>query len=74
VLVLDLQCVQAAPEHQPGDYGPWLSRDTAPARLGQLLAPCLDAILSTHPVSKAVGNVRNEGAQLIAPEPVPQPR
>jgi len=25
-------------------------------------------------VSKAVGNVRNEGAQLIAPEPVPQPR
>ena len=25
-------------------------------------------------MSKAVGNVRNEGAQLIAPEPVPQPR
>jgi hypothetical protein len=31
-------------------------------------------MLSMHPVSKAVGNVRNEGAQLIAPEPVPQPR
>ena len=59
---------------QPGDYGPWLNRDTAPERLVQLLAPGPDAMLSMHPVSKAVGNVRNEGAQLIAPEPVPQPR
>lgn len=59
---------------QPADYGPWLSRDSAPERLGQLLSPCPDAMLSMHPVSKAVGNVRNEGAQLIAPEPVPQPR
>ena len=59
---------------QPADYGPWLSRDSAPKRLGQLLSPCPDAMLSMHPVSKAVGNVRNEGAQLIAPEPVPQPR
>ena len=59
---------------QPGDYGPWLNRDTAPERLVHLLAPGPDAMLSMHPVSKAVGNVRNEGAQLIAPEPVPQPR
>ena len=40
---------------QPGDYVPWLSHDTAPERLGQLHAPCPDAILSIHPVSKAVG-------------------
>ena len=59
---------------QPWDYGPWLNRDTPPERLVQLLAPGPDAMLSMHPVSKAVGNVRNEGAQLIAPEPVPQPR
>jgi len=59
---------------QPADYGPWLSRDTAPERLGQLLAPCPDGMLSMHPVSKAVGNVRNEGARLIAPESDPQPR
>ena len=59
---------------QPADYGPWLSRDSAPKRLGQLLSPCPDAMRSMHPVSKAVGNVRNEGAQLIAPEPVRQPR
>lgn len=59
---------------QPAEYGPWLSRDTAPERLGQLLAPCPDGMLSMHPVSKAVGNVRNEGARLIAPESDPQPR
>lgn len=59
---------------QPADYGPWLSRDTASERLGQLLAPCPDGMLSMHPVSKAVGNVRNEGARLIAPESGPQPR
>ena len=59
---------------QPADYGPWLSRNTAPERLGQLLAPCPGGMLSMHPVSKAVGNVRNEGARLIAPESDPQPR
>jgi len=58
---------------QPADYGPWLSRDTAPERLGQLLAPCPDGMLSMHPVSKAVGNVRNEGARLIEPESIPPP-
>lgn len=58
---------------QPADYGPWLSRDTAPERLGQLLALCPDGMLSMHPVSKAVGNVRNEGARLIEPESIPPP-
>ena len=59
---------------QPEDYGLWLSRDTAPERLGQLLAPCPDAMLRMHPVSKAVGNVRNEGAQLIEASSSAQPR
>ena len=66
--------MQPLHERMPVIYVPWLSHDTAPERLGQLPAPCPDAILSIHPVSKAVGNVRNESAQLIVPEPVPQPR
>jgi len=57
---------------QPGDDDLWLSRDTAPERLGQLLAPCPDVLLRMHPVSKAVGNVRNEGPQLIEASSDPQ--
>jgi len=29
--------------------------------------PCPEAALAVHPVGKAVGNVRNEGANLIQP-------
>ena len=30
-----------------------------------LLRPCPDAMLAFHPVAKAVGNVRNDGPELI---------
>jgi putative SOS response-associated peptidase YedK len=57
---------------QPGDDNLWLSRDTTPERFGQLIAPCPDAMLCMHPVSKAVGNARNEGPQLIDASSDPQ--
>lgn len=57
---------------QPGDDNLWLRRDTTPERFGQLIAPCPDAMLRMHPVSKAVGNVRNEGPQLIDASSDPQ--
>jgi putative SOS response-associated peptidase YedK len=31
-----------------------------------LLGPCPDARLAFHPVTRAVGNMRNEGPELIA--------
>ena len=37
-----------------------------PDALSDLLGPCPDARLALHPVTRAVGNVRNEGAELIA--------
>jgi putative SOS response-associated peptidase YedK len=44
----------------------WLDRTTDPARLSELLIPCPEERLGMHPVSRAVGNVCNEGPELIA--------
>lgn len=53
------------------DVGAWLDRDTDQEVLRRLLRPCPDGRLVSHPVSRAVGNVRNEGPELIgATDPV----
>jgi len=36
-------------------------------RLQELLVPAPDDVLTMHPVSTAVNDVRNKGAELIAP-------
>ena len=35
--------------------------------LASLLLPCADELLAMHPVSRDVGNVRNQGPQLVEP-------
>ena len=54
----------------PSDYAPWLDTSTQVDHLHGLLRPCPEAALAMHPVGKAVGNIRNEGAGLIEPLPV----
>ena len=49
----------------PADYTAWLSADTAPDQVQRLIQPCPEGLLAAHPVSTAVGNVRNEGSELI---------
>lgn len=44
----------------------WLDPATKPDALTDLLGPCPDARLALHPVTRAVGNVHNEGPALIA--------
>ncbi|RKT44915.1 SOS response-associated peptidase [Thiocapsa rosea] len=44
----------------------WLDRTASPARLSGLLVPSPEEQLAMHPVTRAVGNVRNEGQELIA--------
>lgn len=51
----------------PEDYGAWLDSATAPGQVQALVRPYAEALLATRPVSKAVGNVRNDGPGLIAP-------
>lgn len=51
----------------PADYAAWLTGDAASDQLQALIRPCADVMLATHPVSKAVGNVRNDRAELIRP-------
>jgi putative SOS response-associated peptidase YedK len=46
----------------------WLDPSvTDPAVVLPLLVPCPDDVLVAHEVSKAVGNARNDGPELIAP-------
>jgi putative SOS response-associated peptidase YedK len=49
----------------PDDVAAWLDPETAPEVLQSLLMPCPDERLVSHPVSRVVGNVRNEGPELI---------
>lgn len=44
----------------------WLDPASTPETASDLLGPCPDARLALHPVTRAVGNVRNEGPELIA--------
>lgn len=41
--------------------------------LSDLLVPCDASLLAMHPVSRDVGNVRNQGAQLVAPVDTQEP-
>ncbi|NMG17690.1 SOS response-associated peptidase [Aromatoleum bremense] len=50
----------------PEDYGLWLDGTTAPDQVQALVRPGAEALLTAYPVSKAVGNVRNDGPELIA--------
>lgn len=49
------------------DVGLWLTPETHPELLHQLLQPCPAGTLDCYPVGKAVGNVRNDWAELIQP-------
>lgn len=50
------------------DWAGWLDpTDTDLEALGGLLAPAPPQLLTMHPVSTDVGNVRNEGAHLVDP-------
>ncbi|RJK98112.1 SOS response-associated peptidase [Vallicoccus soli] len=53
-------------------WGPWLDPGTGDAEaLRGLLVPAAPGLLEAHPVSPAVGNVRNDGPQLVEPLPAP---
>jgi putative SOS response-associated peptidase YedK len=50
------------------DWPKWLGEEPATeAELSAMLKPCLDDVLKIWPVDKAVGNVRNKGAELVLP-------
>jgi putative SOS response-associated peptidase YedK len=52
----------------PADaYGLWLDGLQPVAALMPLLLPCEAGLLSAHPVSKRVGNVRNDDPDLLEP-------
>jgi putative SOS response-associated peptidase YedK len=49
----------------PADWDLWLSEDAARTDLHRLLFPAPAEVLDAFPVSPAVNNVRNEGAELL---------
>ena len=51
----------------PSHFAGWLDPLTAPAALHELLRACPPERIALHPVGAAVGNVRNDGAELVAP-------
>jgi putative SOS response-associated peptidase YedK len=52
---------------EEADWPKWLGEEPATEEeLLTLLKPCPDDVLKIWPVDKAVGNVRNNGAQLVA--------
>ncbi|WP_373509935.1 SOS response-associated peptidase [Thiocapsa sp.] len=53
----------------PEAVASWLDPASEPEAVSDLLGPCPDAWLALHPVTRAVGNVRNEGPELIAAIP-----
>ena len=61
----DAAMPQACPCGKPADYAAWLSAGTALDQVQRLIQPCPEGLLAAHPVSTAVGNVRNEGPELI---------
>jgi putative SOS response-associated peptidase YedK len=60
----------------PSAWDAWLDRDNDDVeRLGKLLVPAPPEVITLRPVSTAVGNVRNNGVELVAevdPEPTGQ--
>jgi len=53
-----------------GDWGRWLDPSLADPG-GDLLVPGTPGLLAAWPVGRAVGNVRNDGPELVAPVPLP---
>jgi putative SOS response-associated peptidase YedK len=51
----------------PAGVAAWLDRETPAEVLQGLLVPCPGERLAMHPVSRAVGSVRNDDPTLIAP-------
>jgi len=49
------------------DYALWLDPDAPAERLKALLRPCPEVLLRAWPVGPRVGNVRNEGPDLMEP-------
>jgi putative SOS response-associated peptidase YedK len=52
---------------EPQDWDAWLSEETAPIELRPMLLPMAADELAMYPVSHAVNNVRNDGAELLLP-------
>lgn len=50
---------------QPDSYAAWLDAAADPGKVAALLRPCADTLLDSHRVSKPVGNVRNDGPELV---------
>ncbi len=55
----------------PTDFDPWLYADSGAEQLVAILAPYPANAMQAHPVSKAVGNVRNDEPDLIESIGVP---
>ncbi len=51
-------------------WGPWLDPRTPADELLDLLVPAAPGRLEAYPVSKRVGNVRNNGPELLTPLPL----
>ena len=52
----------------PAAWDQWLEpANHAIETLGQLLVPAPPSLLTTHPVSPRVGNVRNKDSSLVEP-------
>jgi len=49
------------------DFDRWLDPEVPPNEAARLLVPCPSDWLEAFPVSKEVGNVRNDGPQLMLP-------
>lgn len=52
---------------EPATYSSWLDGATPLEQAHDLMQPSPGLTLTLHPVSRAVSNVRNEGATLIQP-------
>ena len=56
------------------DWGKWLGEEPASeAELKAMLHPCPPDAIDVWPVSRDVGNVRNDGPQLVEPVEEPAP-
>jgi len=51
----------------PSHFAAWLDPLTPALALHELLRPCTPERIATHPVAPLVGNVKNEGPELVAP-------
>jgi putative SOS response-associated peptidase YedK len=51
----------------PESFAVWLDPLTPPPALRELLRPCPPERIALHPVGAAVGNVRNDAPELVAP-------